>query len=233
MEAHEIEAELTASLSPHWKEPLKNALGSSQMKDLYTFLSERKKQNAVIYPPLPLVFNALNYVKPNEIRVLLIGQDPYHGEGQAHGLCFSVQDGHRVPPSLVNVYKELSYDIGARSPRSGNLTQWAPQGVLMLNTLLTVEKGTPLAHKNKGWEPFTDAVIAHANQQKEPIVFILWGDRAAKKEIMIDTSRHLIIKGVHPSPMSARRGFFGSRPFSKANAFLEKNKREPIRWKLT
>lgn len=232
MQQHEPMAASTGALSPAWQEALKDTLASPQMEGLHTFLSERAKQNAVIYPPGPMVFNALNSTEPNNIKVLITGQDPYHGEGQAHGLAFSVQDGQRQPPSLVNIFKEMTADLRCSAPPTGNLLPWAHQGVVLLNSILTVEKSTPLAHKGKGWEHFTDAVIAHANAQAKPMVFIFWGDRAAKKRSLIDENRHLVITSVHPSPLSAYRGFFGSKPFSRANTFLRKNGRSTINWEL-
>jgi len=159
-----------------------------------------------------------------------LGQDPYHGQGQAHGLSFSVQDGVTPPPSLDNIYKELVSDLGIEEPTSGNLTHWAKQGVLLLNTVLSVREKEPQSHQNKGWEFFTDAVIRAISAKDEPVVFILWGSPAQKKEAIIDTGKHLILKAVHPSPLSAYRGFFGSKPFSQTNAFLEKNGKTPIVW---
>ena len=216
-------------LSPAWQELLQDALTSSSMDALRSYLAERRAQGAVIYPPMPLVFNALNRVEPTDLKVVVIGQDPYHNPGQAMGLSFSVPEGVPLPPSLANIYKEMRSDIG-QAPESGDLTYLADQGVLLLNSLLTVEKNTPLAHKGKGWEQFTDAVIRAANELPQPIVFILWGAYAWKKGAGIDGAKHLVIKSVHPSPLSASRGFFGSKPFSKANKFLAAHGRQPINW---
>lgn len=220
------------ALSQPWQDLLQDALSSPRMTILRNYLAERREQGAVIYPPMSLVFNALTRVDPSEIKVVIIGQDPYHNPGQAMGLSFSVPDGVKLPPSLANIYKEMKSDIGS-APESGDLTYLADQGVLLLNSLLTVEQNIPLAHKGKGWEEFTDAVIRAANNQSQPIVFILWGAYAWKKGAGIDESKHFVIKSVHPSPLSASRGFFGSKPFSQANKFLAKQGHEPINWSNT
>ena len=166
------------------------------------------------------------------MRVVILGQDPYHGEGQAHGLCFSVQPGVRIPPSLVNIYKEMQADLGIPPARHGFLEHWAKQGVLLLNSVLTVEMGRAASHQGQGWERFTDAVIRVVNEQEKPVVFILWGSYAQKKASFVDQRKHLVIRSPHPSPLSAHNGFFGSRPFSKANDFLVKHDRKPIAWEL-
>jgi uracil-DNA glycosylase len=166
------------------------------------------------------------------VRVVILGQDPYHGEGQAHGLCFSVQPGVRTPPSLVNIYKEMQEDLGIPPARHGFLEHWAKQGVLLLNSVLTVEMGRAASHQGRGWERFTDAVIRAVNEQEKPVVFILWGSYAQKKAAFVDRDRHLVLRSAHPSPLSAHNGFLGSRPFSKANAFLEQHGRQPIDWQL-
>lgn len=220
------------AIHPLWAEKLESVFATSKMQDLSSFLRERQSSGAKIYPPMRSIFASLDLVPPDEVKVVILGQDPYHGTGQAHGLSFSVQDGVRTPPSLQNMYKELKSDLGIPIPASGNLTRWAEQGVLLLNTLLTVEDGAPLAHKGKGWEQFTDAVIAEVNASAKPTAFILWGAHAQKKGAGIDESRHFVIRSVHPSPLSATRGFFGSKPFSRANTFLEKRGRGAIDWRL-
>lgn len=219
-------------INPAWAGDLAPIFASERMKSLSTFLRDRQAAGATIYPPMHNIFAALDLIGPEEVKVVILGQDPYHGPGQAHGLSFSVQDGVRPPPSLANMYKELASDLGVPLPTTGNLTPWARQGVLLLNALLTVEDGTPLAHKGKGWEQFTDAVIARVNQSPLPTVFILWGAHAQKKGAGIDATRHLVLRSVHPSPLSATRGFFGSRPYSRANAFLEFHGRGAIDWRL-
>lgn len=220
------------AIHPLWAEKLGPVFASSKMKDLSTFLRNRQECGAKIYPPMRSIFAALDQVPPDKVKVVILGQDPYHGPGQAHGLSFSVQDGIRTPPSLQNMYKELKSDLGILIPASGNLTRWAKQGVLLLNALLTVEDGTPLAHKGKGWEQFTDAVIAEVSASPKPTVFILWGAYAQKKGAGIDENHHLVIRSVHPSPLSATRGFFGSKPFSRANNYLEEHGRGVIDWRL-
>lgn len=190
-------------------------------------------QTQVIYPARDDIFNALNYTPYQETKVVIIGQDPYHGQGQAHGLSFSVKPGVKVPPSLQNIFKELHADVGCSIPDNGSLIKWAEQGVLLLNSVLTVRAGEPNSHKDLGWETFTNKVIEILNQCEEPVVFILWGKFAQQKQELITNSRHLILKSPHPSPFSASRGFFGSRPFSKTNTFLRKIGREEIDWQLT
>jgi len=185
-----------------------------------------------IYPPKDLIFNALKLTPYSDVKVVIVGQDPYHGKGEAHGLSFSVQDGVKLPPSLKNIYKELESDLKIKPSLSGDLTKWAKQGVLLLNATLTVKKDSPASHSKIGWEPFTDYIIRKLNSKKEPIVFILWGNFARSKKKYITNSKHLIIESVHPSPFSASNGFFGSRPFSKTNNFLKENKIEPIDWTL-
>jgi uracil-DNA glycosylase len=193
-------------------------------------LLERKRQGAVIYPPGDLIFNAMNSTPFDSVKVVILGQDPYHGPGQAHGLCFSVKEGIAVPPSLINIYKELASDLGVDPPRNGNLQHWADQGVLLLNAVLTVERGKAGAHQGKGWERFTDRVIAELNENRDGLVFMLWGSYAMKKGAMIDRERHLVLTAPHPSPLSAHRGFFGCRHFSQANQWLEKRGLVPVRW---
>lgn len=186
----------------------------------------------IIYPPSEDIFNALNLTPLHEVKAVILGQDPYHDQNQAHGLCFSVQPGIQIPPSLVNIYKELHEDLGCRIPNNGYLVKWAQQGVLMLNTVLTVRAHQANSHKGKGWEQFTDAIIQAVNLQERPIVFILWGRNARDKKKMLTNPKHLILESAHPSPLSAYNGFFGSRPFSKTNLFLQEHGVEPIDWQI-
>jgi len=213
-----------------WKNRLGDEFSKPYMDALRQFLLERKRQGAVIYPPGDLIFNALNSTPFDSVQVVILGQDPYHGPGQAHGLCFSVKEGVAVPPSLINIYKELASDLGVDPPRNGNLQHWADQGVLLLNAVLTVERGKAGAHQGKGWERFTDRVIAELNENRDGLVFMLWGSYAMKKGAMIDRERHLVLTAPHPSPLSAHRGFFGCRHFSQANQWLEKRGLVPVRW---
>lgn len=219
-------------LEPGWKAALQDEFSQPYMTRLKAFLQERKSGGHRIFPKGSEYFRALDLTPLDTVRVVILGQDPYHGEGQAHGLSFSVRPGVRVPPSLVNIYKELQSDLDIAPARHGFLEHWAKQGVLLLNAVLTVELGQAAAHQGKGWELFTDAVIRAVNAQTHPVVFILWGSYAQKKAAFVDTSRHLVIRSPHPSPLSAHNGFFGSKPFSKANAFLEAHGREPIDWQL-
>lgn len=203
------------------------------MDALRDFLLQEKQQNKVIYPPSSLIFNALNTTPLNQVKVVIIGQDPYHGPNQAHGLSFSVQRGVALPPSLRNIFHELHTDLGVPIPKHGDLTHWAEQGVLLLNSVLTVEAGQPTSHQKQGWEDFTDHVIDVLNQQREHIVFILWGAYAQRKGQRIDPNKHLILKAAHPSPLAANRGgFFGCKVFSKSNNYLKQNGIEPIDWQL-
>jgi uracil-DNA glycosylase len=213
-----------------WKNRLGDEFSKPYMDALRQFLLERKRQGAVIYPPGDLIFNAMNSTPFDSVKVVILGQDPYHGPGQAHGLCFSVKEGIAVPPSLINIYKELASDLGVDPPRNGNLQHWADQGVLLLNAVLTVERGKAGAHQGKGWERFTDRVIAELNENRDGLVFMLWGSYAMKKGAMIDRERHLVLTAPHPSPLSAHRGFFGCRHFSQANQWLEKRGLVPVRW---
>ena len=189
-------------------------------------------RHTTVYPSMYDIFNALKYTPFQEVRVVILGQDPYHNNGQAHGLSFSVQKGVDIPPSLVNIYKELHDDLGCTIPNHGCLTKWAEQGVLMLNTVLTVRAHQANSHRGIGWEEFTDAAILALNSQDRPIVFILWGAPAQRKKRMLTNPKHLILEAPHPSPLAAYRGFFGSKPFSQTNAFLEKNGIEPIDWQI-
>lgn len=213
-----------------WKNRLGDEFSKPYMSALRQFLLERKRQGAVIYPPGDLIFNALNSTPFDSVNVVILGQDPYHGPGQAHGLCFSVKEGVAVPPSLINIYKELASDLRVDPPRNGNLQHWAEQGVLLLNAVLTVERGKAGAHQGKGWERFTDRVIAELNENRDGLVFMLWGSYAMKKGAMIDRERHLVLTAPHPSPLSAHRGFFGCRHFSQANQWLEKRGLAPVSW---
>lgn len=196
---------------------------------LRTFLTEEYETQR-IYPPQPDVFNALRYSSYADTKVVILGQDPYHQEGQAHGLCFSVNKGVKIPPSLGNIYKELQADLGIQPPQHGYLASWAQQGVLLLNVVLTVRDSQPNSHKGRGWEIFTDAVIKKLNEREKPMVFILWGANAKAKEVLLTNNRHLILTGSHPSPLAAHTGFFGGQYFSRANRFLELENQEPINW---
>lgn len=217
-----------------WTPHLTKVLHDPKIVDLATFLNWRSEQPGTeIYPRQQDVFRALIATPPGAVKAVILGQDPYHGPGQAHGLAFSVSKGIPIPPSLENIRRELAADLGIDPPPHGDLSGWAEQGVLLLNTLLTVERGKPLAHKGKGWETFTDAVIRKASELAPPSVFMLWGSPARKKRELVDVSRHMVIEEVHPSPLSAHRGFLGSRPFSAANEFLESNFRTAIDWKRT
>ena len=215
-----------------WKAPLAAEFSNPYMAELKAFLLEQKQEGKRIFRKGAEYFRALDLTPLDEVRVVILGQDPYHGEGQAHGLCFSVQPGVRIPPSLVNIYKEMQTDLGIAPVRHGFLEHWAKQGVLLLNSVLTVEMGRAASHQGRGWERFTDAVIRAVNEQEKPVVFILWGSYAQKKAAFVDRSRHLVLRSAHPSPLSAHNGFLGSRPFSQANAFLEEHGREPIDWQL-
>jgi uracil-DNA glycosylase len=215
-----------------WKAFLENELKQPYMKSLSVFLKNQKKTGRVIYPKASEIFRAFELTPLDKTKVVIIGQDPYHGPNQAHGLCFSVQNGVQIPPSLGNIYKELQDDLKILPAKHGNLTAWTKQGVLLLNSVLTVEQAKPAAHQNKGWEQFTDKVIELINKQEQPVVFVLWGAYAQQKGKMIDRNKHLVIPSAHPSPLSAYRGFFGSRPFSQINEFLIKLGQNPIDWHL-
>lgn len=219
-------------LEPSWKARVGDYLLRDDMQALSAFLRERKAQGVHVFPPGPQIFAALDATPFQAVKVVILGQDPYHGHGQAHGLCFSVQPGVDVPPSLQNIYKELQADLGITSPQHGYLMHWARQGVLLLNAVLTVEEGRAGAHANKGWEGFTDAVVDALNREREQVVFLLWGSYAQKKGAMIDTSRHRVLRAPHPSPLSAHRGFFGCKHFSKANDYLQRTGQAPIDWSL-
>ena len=221
------------TLHESWKAPLQAEFDSPYMAGLKEFLVAERDKGKRIFPKGSEWFHALDVTPLEQVRVVILGQDPYHGEGQAHGLCFSVKPGVRPPPSLINIYKEMKTDLGLEPPSHGNLEAWAKQGVLLLNAVLTVEAGLAASHQGKGWERFTDAVIRLVNDQPRPVVFILWGSYAQRKAAFVDRARHLVLASAHPSPLSAHNGFFGSKPFSKANEFLITNGQEPIDWKLT
>lgn len=219
-------------LDESWLKHLEGEFQQPYMQKLRDFLLTRKQHQAVIYPPGKLIFNALNSTPFEKVRVVILGQDPYHGPGQAHGLCFSVLPGIRTPPSLANIYREIESDLGIGSPDHGSLQHWADQGVLLLNAVLTVERGQAGSHQGKGWEKFTDAVIQSLNDKREGLVFMLWGSYAQKKGGVIDRRKHLVLKAPHPSPLSAHRGFLGCRHFSKANDYLRQQGQAPIDWSV-
>lgn len=218
-------------LGNQWDVILKDEFRKEYYLQLREFL-KYEYSHYVVFPPMYDIFNALKYADYDQIKVVIIGQDPYHERGQAHGLCFSVQDGVPFPPSLQNIMKELQADVGASIPKSGNLTKWAKQGVLLLNTVLTVREHYANSHKNKGWENFTTSVIQRLNQRNKPIIFVLWGNDAKRKREYITNPNHIILTAAHPSPLSAYNGFFGCRHFSKINDILVKNGEEPIDWNL-
>lgn len=220
---------MAVSIESSWKDPLTDELQKPYFSSLTTVVQEAHKAGTV-FPPLSLVFNAFELCPFSLVRVVILGQDPYHGPGQAHGLSFSVPDGVKVPPSLKNIYKELYSDIGKEIPLSGNLTSWAAQGVLLLNATLTVESGRPGSHQGLGWETFTDSVIKKISDEKEHVVFLLWGNFARAKASLIDSSKHLILEAPHPSPLSAHTGFFGCKHFSKTNDYLTKHTLPIIDW---
>ncbi len=214
-----------------WLEPLKPEFSKPYYAELFKFV-KNEYSTRQIFPPADDIFNAFHLTPLHEVKVVILGQDPYHNDGQAHGLCFSVKPDVAIPPSLVNIYQELHDDLGCYIPNNGYLTKWAKQGVLMLNTVLTVRAHQANSHRGMGWEQFTDAAIRILNEQDRPLVFILWGSPAQKKAQMLNNPKHLILKAPHPSPLSAYRGFFGSRPFSQTNEFLVKNGLEPIDWQI-
>ncbi len=223
-------------LHPSWLEPLRGEFADPYMANLRAFLVAEKEAGKAIFPKGSEWFRALDLTPLDQVRVVILGQDPYHGPGQAHGLCFSVRPGTRTPPSLVNIYKEMEADLGIPPARHGFLEHWAEQGVLLLNSVLTVQMGNAASHQGRGWERFTDAVIRLVNARQQPTVFMLWGAYAQKKAAFVDSvdrgGRHLVIKSAHPSPLSAHNGFLGSRPFSKANDFLASRGEKPIDWAL-
>ena len=219
-------------LNESWLNRLDDQFEQEYMHKLRNFLLTRKEHQAVIYPPGAQIFNALNSTPFDQVRVVILGQDPYHGPGQAHGLCFSVQPGVRIPPSLANIYREIQSDLGITPPHHGYLQSWAKQGVLLLNAVLTVERGQAGSHQGKGWETFTDAIVQLLNDEREGLVFMLWGSYAMKKGAVIDRRKHQVLKAPHPSPLSAHRGFLGCRHFSSANDYLQQNGQLPIDWSV-
>ncbi|WP_404429828.1 uracil-DNA glycosylase [Sutcliffiella horikoshii] len=220
------------NVSRTWKDLLGKEASQKYFKDLMDFLEEEYAKQTV-HPEKEAIFSAFQATSYEDVKVVILGQDPYHGKGQAHGMSFSVQKGVRVPPSLKNIYRELYEDQGFEPVNHGFLMEWAEQGVLLLNTVLTVRESNPNSHKGKGWELFTDEVIRALNEREKPVIFILWGKHAEQKEALITNGHHYILKSPHPSPFSARKGFFGSRPFSKVNAILEEIGEEAIDWRLT
>ncbi|MBK7132553.1 MAG: uracil-DNA glycosylase [Bacteroidales bacterium] len=221
---------MEVKIEPSWKEKLGNEFESDYFIKLAEFVKQ-EYQAGTVYPPGSLIFNAFNLCPFEKVKAVIIGQDPYHGPGQAHGLCFSVKDGVGFPPSLINIFKEINLDMGISRPVSGNLERWASQGVLLLNATLTVRAHLAGSHQKKGWEQFTDSVISTLNKEKEHLVFFLWGAYAQKKGEAIDRSRHLVLESVHPSPLSASRGFFGNKHFSRCNQYLEEHGVLPVDWR--
>jgi uracil-DNA glycosylase len=219
-------------LEAGWKDALREEFDKPYMRELSAFLRDEKNAGKTIFPPGALIFNALNSTPLDQVKVVILGQDPYHGPGQAHGLCFSVQPGVPVPPSLQNIYKELKRDLNIDIPGHGHLQHWAEQGVLLLNTSLTVEQGQAGSHAKVGWQTFTDKVIEVVSARRPHLVFFLWGAHAQSKQGLIDPTKHLILRSPHPSPLSAHRGFIGNGHFSRANKYLQQNGMEPIDWRL-
>jgi uracil-DNA glycosylase len=225
---------MSAALEPGWLSVLEDEFEKQYMKNLKLFLLQEKEAGNTIFPKGADIFNAFNHTPFDQVKVVILGQDPYHGDGQAHGLSFSVKRGVKVPPSLKNMYKELETDIpGFVSPEHGELTQWADQGVLLLNATLTVRAHEPGSHQGKGWEAFTDQAISQLSSQKNGLVFLLWGRYAQNKSVLIDGKKHTVLKSAHPSPFSAYNGFFGSRPFSKTNAVLTGRGEAPVNWQIS
>lgn len=220
---------MDVKIEASWKSLLTDEFAKPYFETLTEFVHEEYRTQK-IYPPAKLIFNAFDHCPFDQLKVVILGQDPYHGPGQAHGLCFSVNDGIDFPPSLRNIFKELQNDVGKPIPSTGNLTSWAQQGVLLLNATLTVRAHQAGSHQKKGWEEFTDAVIHKINEEKEHVVFILWGSYAIRKGEFIDQGKHLVLTSVHPSPLSASRGYFGNHHFSKTNEFLKEHDLEPIKW---
>ena len=220
-------------LRQEWLQLLESEFDATYMQQLGAFLREAKAEGKEIYPPGNQFFAALEATPPDSVKVVILGQDPYHGPGQAHGLSFSVRGRQRIPPSLQNIFRELEADVGVQPPSHGDLSAWARQGVLLLNSVLSVERGVAGAHQGKGWERFTDAVIAAVNAGTPPVVFMLWGAQAQRKGSTIDCDRHCVLTAPHPSPLSAHRGFLGCQHFSQANRFLMENQREPVDWSIS
>ncbi len=221
---------MDVQIESSWKEELKEEFDKPYFEKIVHFLKEQKKAGKIIYPPGKQIFNAFNTTPFKNVKVVVIGQDPYHNPGQAHGLCFSVADGVAPPPSLINIFKEINADLDIPIPRTGNLEKWAEQGVLLLNASLTVEENKPMSHSELGWHIFTDEAIRHISTNKEHVVFMLWGRFAQNKAVLIDQTKHLVLKAAHPSPLSAHNGFMGCRHFSKANNWLREQGEKPIDW---
>lgn len=232
MQTQTEEKETKLPLNPSWMAHLGTEFETPYMKELKAFLANEVKAGKRIYPQVQNLFQAYNYAPLDQVKVVIVGQDPYHGEGQAHGLSFSVRPGVATPPSLQNIFKELKSDLGIEISNHGFLEAWAKQGVLLLNAVLSVEADIAASHAKKGWETFTDKTIEVLNRECDHLVFFLWGAYAQKKGASIDRNRHLVIESPHPSPLSSHRGFFGTKPFSQANNFLQKHKKSPINWKL-
>jgi uracil-DNA glycosylase len=224
---------MDVKIESSWKQALKNEFHKNYFQQIALHLKTEKATGAVIYPPGKFIFNAFTLTPFDEVKVVLLGQDPYHGAGQAHGLSFSVQNGVKPPPSLVNIFKELHSDIGLPIPKTGDLTHWAEQGVLLLNAVLTVRAQEPGSHAKIGWMDFTNAVIKAISDKKENVVFLLWGRFAHEKQVLIDETRHHVLQAAHPSPFSADKGFFGCKHFSKTNDWLAKKHLEPIDWSVS
>jgi len=230
----ETALKIDPKLEQGWKKALENEFDKPYMAELKTFLLQEKSKGARVFPPGNQIFSAFNLTPFDQVKVVILGQDPYHGEGQAHGLSFSVPEGVRQPPSLQNIFKEIYSDLGIPIQQSkGDLSSWAKQGVFLLNAILTVQANMAASHQEKGWEKFTDAVIKTLSDQRQGLVFILWGKFAQSKEVLIDTDKHLVIKSAHPSPFSANNGFFGSKPFSKTNDYLKSIGKSPIDWNIS
>ena len=224
--------ETSGQLHDSWQAVIGQELNKPYMQALCAFLKQEKANGKTIFPPGPLIFNAFNHTPFDQVRVVIIGQDPYHGPGQAHGLSFSVPEGVALPPSLMNIFKEIQSDLGIAMSGQGDLTPWAKQGVLLLNATLTVAQANAGSHQKRGWETFTDAAITALNSHRNHLAFVLWGSYAQKKGVAIDTSKHLVLKSVHPSPLSAHRGFFGNHQFSQINQYLMGHNQKPINWQL-
>lgn len=225
-------ADVDIKIEPSWKRQLIDEFSQPYMQELRAYLKKEISEGKKIYPKPTEWFAAFDHTPFEKVKVVILGQDPYHGPGQAQGLCFSVRPGVRFPPSLINIFKELKSDVGVDAPDNGSLIPWADQGVLLLNSVLTVREGQAASHQNKGWERFTDRAIHLLNEKRKNLVFVLWGAYAQKKGQFIDRKKHLVLEAVHPSPLSVHRGFFGSRPFSKINAYLEEHGEKAIHWTL-
>lgn len=223
---------MDVKIEKSWKEVLEDEFSKPYFQQIPNHLKTEREQGKKIFPPGSQIFNAFNITPINKVKVVILGQDPYHGPGQAHGLCFSVSDGIPKPPSLINIFKELHEDTGVPIPRHGNLTAWAEQGVFLLNASLTVRSNEPMSHSKIGWAEFTDAVIRKISDKRQHVVFLLWGKFAGEKRFLIDESKHFILKAAHPSPLSAHTGFFGCKHFSKTNEWLMKKGIDPVDWKL-